>query len=97
MVQPPAGSFVVDPKGGVSSSTLPAAFQLEHVKAIGECVIAAFRKAKEAKSPLTEITVHYATFKLQARQLPYGALVYLIPQKAKTDSELLEASEAASA
>ncbi len=97
MVQPPAGSFVVDPDGRVSSSTLPAAFQVEHVKAIGQCVMAAFRKAKDAKTPLTEISVQYATFKLQARQLPYGALVYLIPQKGRTDSELMHAAQAGSA
>ena len=87
LVQPPAGSFMVDAEGQVSSSTLPAAFRSEHVKAIGRNVIAAFRDAKDAKIPLTELTVQYATFKLQARQLPYGALVYLIPKRGSTDTE----------
>lgn len=95
LMQPPAGSFVVDPEGRVSSSTLPAAFQLEHAKAIGQCVIGAFRKAKDAKMPLTELTVQYAAFKLQARQLPHGALVYLIPQKAKSETEFAHSAEAA--
>jgi hypothetical protein len=87
LVQPPAGSFTVDGAGRVVSCTLPASFHADHVKTIGQNVLNAFRRAKDAKITLTELTVQYAAFKLRAQQLPHGALVYLIPQKSVTDTD----------
>ncbi len=89
LVQPPAGSFIIDGNGQVVSSTLPHSFQVEHVKDLGAKVLATFRRAKEAKMPLTEFVVQYSAFKLQAQNLPYGALVYLIPQKPKPDTDFV--------
>ena len=40
----------------------------------------AFRKAKQAQMPLSEIIIHYAALKLLARELRGGAIVFVMPQ-----------------
>ena len=97
LLQPAGGSFTVDGAGRVVSCTLPAAFQAEHVKTIGQHVLAAFRKAKEIKIPLTEFTVKYETFKLRAQHLPHGALVYLVPLEPKLETDLIRPEAALAA
>ena len=80
LVQPPAGSFLVDHNGGISSSTLPASFSRDHIKFIGEKVLAMFNQASSIEIPLREVSVQYEGFKVQAKHLPSGALIYLIPR-----------------
>ncbi len=75
-----AGSFTLDRDGKVMTSTLPQSFPNDHLKAIGEQVIASFRSAKKAQMPLSEIVIHYAALKLMARELGGGAIVFLMPQ-----------------
>ena len=79
LVQPPTGSFLVDSAGQIFSSTLPSSFPIEDIKFIGEKVLAAFTQAAKAELPLRELFVNFETFKLQAKHLPSGALVYLVP------------------
>jgi hypothetical protein len=74
LVHLPAGSFTLDREGRVMTSTLPRSFPAEHL------VLAAFRSAKKAQIPLTEIIIHYAALKLLARELGGGAMVFLMPQ-----------------
>jgi hypothetical protein len=80
LVHLPAGSFTLDREGRVMTSTLPRSFPSEHLNAIGDQVLAAFRSAKKAQMPLSEITIHYAALKLLARELGGGAMVFLMPQ-----------------
>jgi hypothetical protein len=80
LVHLPAGSFTLDRDGRVMTSTLPQSFPSEHLKAIGEQVLASFRSAKKAQMPLSEIIIHYAALKLMARELGGGAIVFLMPQ-----------------
>jgi hypothetical protein len=79
LVKMPSGSFTLDRDGKVMSSTLPQSFPAEYVQEIGDHVLAAFGKAKKAQIPLTELVVHYATFKLLARELRGGAMIFLMP------------------
>jgi len=76
----PRGSFTVDRQGRILISTLPQLFPAAIVKDISEQVLAAFRAAQAAKSPLTELIVRYSTLKLTARELRGGAIVFLVPQ-----------------
>jgi len=62
------------------TSTLPQTFPADHVRAIGDHVLAAFRKAKQAQMPLSEIIIQYAALKVLARELRGGAIVFLMPQ-----------------
>ena len=79
LAQPPAGSFLIDGNGQIFSSTLPGSFPPDRVKFIGEKILAAFTQAAQAGLPLRELSVKYERFKFQARHLPSGALIYLIP------------------
>jgi hypothetical protein len=80
LVHLPAGSFTLDREGTVMTSTLPQSFPPEHLKAIGEQVLASFRSARKAQMPLSEMVIHYAALKLLARELGGGAIVFLMPQ-----------------
>jgi len=79
LAQPPAGSFLIDGSGQIFSSTLPPTFPPEHIKFIGEKILAIFTGAVKADLPLRELTVKFQKFRFQAKHLPSGALVYLIP------------------
>src|ERR1043166_554748 len=79
LVKMPSGSFTLDRDGKVMSSTLPQSFPGDYVRQIGDQVLVAFSKAKKAQMPLTELVVHYSTFKLLARELRGGAMIFLMP------------------
>ena len=83
LVQPPAGTFLIDATGKIFSSTLPATFPQEHVKFVGEKILSIFTAAAKAGLPLRELSVKYEQFKFQARHLPSGALIHLIPPDAE--------------
>jgi hypothetical protein len=80
LVALPSGSFTVDREGRVMTSTLPRSFPAEYLKGIADCVVEAFRNARKAQVPLTELIIHYATFKLLARELRGGAMIFLMRQ-----------------
>jgi len=80
LVHLPAGSFTMDRDGKIMTSTLPQSFPSEHLRAIGDHVLASFRSAKKAQMPLAEIVIQYSAMKLLARELRGGAIVFLSPQ-----------------
>jgi hypothetical protein len=84
LVKLPSGSFTLDRAGKILSSTLPQLFPQEYIRDIGERVLTAFNQAREAQMPLAELVVHYSTFKLLARELPGGAMIFLVPLNAGT-------------
>lgn len=75
----PSGSFTVGPDGRIMSSTLPSAFPKELVNEIARNVQATLRDAAEAELPLTELVVHYPSFKIVARSMRGNALIFLAP------------------
>lgn len=79
LVQPPAGSFLIDASGNIFSSTLPPTFPQERLKFIGGKILAIFTGAAKAGLPLRELSVKFEAFKFQAKHLPSGALIHLIP------------------
>ena len=83
----PRGSFTVDPDGRVIASTLPHSYPEELAQDIAGAVLAAFRSAKAARLPLTEIVIHYSSLKLYARQLRGGAIIFLVPQTLSNKSQ----------
>ena len=80
----PSGSFTVDRQGQLMTSTLPRSFPSESLQEIGSCILQAFCNARKAQLPLTEVVVHYAAFKLMARELRGGAMIFLMPQSPNT-------------
>jgi len=75
----PTGCFSLDPDGRVISSTLPTTFPEEVIAEIGETVLTTFQEAHKAGLGLTEVSVHYASLRITARDLHGGALVFLNP------------------
>lgn len=77
LLRVPCGSFTVSRAGQVMTSTLPQAFATAHIRAISEHVLAAFRLAKAAEIPLTELVISYAALKLVARDLRGSVVVFI--------------------
>ena len=76
----PSGSFTVDREGCVLMGTLPSSFPAALVKDIAQQVRAAFGEAAAAQLPLTELVIHFPSFKIAARELRGGAIVFLSPR-----------------
>jgi hypothetical protein len=76
----PSGSFTVDRRGRVVIGTIPSNFPAGLVEEIGAQIVAIFREAQEARLPLSQLTVHFASLKITARELRGGAIIFLSPQ-----------------
>jgi hypothetical protein len=76
----PSGSFTVDSLGQILVSTVMQDYPRPWLIEIGRCAIHTFRSAREARLPLTEFVVYYAAFKVTARELRGGAIVFLTPR-----------------
>jgi hypothetical protein len=77
LVEFPKGSFTVDGRGKVLTSTLPRKFVTQHVQAIATAVLAAQKAARQNHSPLSELVVCFDGLKLVARDMRGGAIVFL--------------------
>jgi hypothetical protein len=75
----PAGSFTMDSRGRVVSSTLPHSLSAGQVREIGHHILAIFQGARNAQLPLYELVVNYGVFKITAREMRGGAIVFLSP------------------
>jgi hypothetical protein len=79
----PSGTFTVDALGRVVSSTLPQAVPEAVVLEIGQRVVAVFQGARKANVSFSEMIVQYATFKITAREMRGGAIIFLSPKAPK--------------
>jgi len=77
----PSGSFTVDASGRMLASTLPHSFPKEQINEIGEVLLAIFKDAEETALPLSEIEVRYGGFKITARSMRGGAIIFLKPKE----------------
>jgi hypothetical protein len=80
--QLPSGTITVNSGGEVVSSTVSTAYSPLLLREIGRTVLQLFREAREAQMPLAEITLHYASLRICARELRGGAIIFLFPQTA---------------
>ena len=76
----PSGTFTVDRDGRVLVGTLASSFPAELVGDISQRVLATFHEAAAAQLPLSELTIHYPSLKITARELRGGAQVFLSPR-----------------
>lgn len=82
----PSGSFTLDRDGEIIVSTVSSTFPVLTVKDIGQRVLDTFREAQEAHLPLAELVIHFGGFKIVARELRGGAIVYLSPKNIITST-----------
>jgi hypothetical protein len=73
----PTGTFTVDAQGQVVSSTVPQSVPAELVQEIGEAVVSVFQGARKANVAFSEMVAQYATFKITAREMRGGAIIFL--------------------
>jgi hypothetical protein len=76
----PNGTFTVDAQGGVISSTVPQSVPAAQLEDIGRHVVSIFREAREARGSFSELVVQYAAFKITAREMRGGAIIFLSPK-----------------
>ena len=80
----PQGTFTIDSHGRIVSSTLPHSLSAGQVRDIGQHILAIFQGARTAQLPLYELVVNYGVFKITAREMRGGAMVFLAPIAAET-------------
>jgi len=80
--QLPTGSLTVDRDGQVVTSTVSSTYPKPLLRDIGHEVLALFREARDAQMPLAEISLHFASLRITARELRGGAIIFLFPQAA---------------
>jgi hypothetical protein len=76
----PSGTCTVDAEGTVISSTVPQYIPLPLLEEIGRQVVAIFREARDARAGFSELVVQYAAFKITAREMRGGAIIFLSPK-----------------
>jgi len=79
LVRLPSGSFTIDGKGNILTSTVPRSFPAAQMQKIGRAVLAAFRAAQATELPVSELIVDYPALKLTAREMKGGAIIFLSP------------------
>lgn len=80
--QLPAGTVTVDRNGRILTSTVPSAFSQTLLKDIGSDVLELFREARSGQMPLVEISLHFGSLRITARELRGGAIIFLFPKTA---------------
>jgi hypothetical protein len=78
----PSGSLTVDRNGNTITSTISSAYPASLLKEIARDVLKLFQEARDAQMPLAEVSVHFASLRVTARELRGGAIIFLFPQTA---------------
>jgi hypothetical protein len=78
----PSGSLTVDRNGNTITSTISSAYPSSLLKEIARDVLKLFHEARDAQMPLAEVSLHFASLRVTARELRGGAIIFLFPQTA---------------
>ena len=82
-VQPlPTGTITVDRKGHIIASTVSSAYPKSLLQGIGRDVLELLAEARVADMPLAEVSLHFGSLRITARELRGGAIIFLFPQTA---------------
>ena len=80
----PAGSMTVDRDGFVVTTTVSSVYPLALLNEIGNGVVSLFGEARAAQIPLAEVSLHFGSLRITAREIRGGALVFLFPQTSRS-------------
>ena len=80
--QLPTGTITVNRQGHIVTSTVSSGFPKKMLHDIGRDVIELFREARTAQMPLAEVSLHYGSLRITARELRGVAIIFLFPQTA---------------
>ena len=87
--QLPAGSVTVDRHGDIVTSTVSSTYPRDLLHEISADVLKLFREARSAQMPLAEVSLHFGSLHITARELRGGAIIFLLPQTALTPTPAL--------
>ncbi len=76
----PSGSFTIDAEGKIISSTVAQSVSPTLLKEISQQILAVFKGAHKARVQFSELVVNYEAFKITARELRGGAMIFLSPK-----------------
>ena len=82
VTQLPSGSITVNRAGKIVTSTVSSAYPAKLLQGVGKEVLALLREARSAQIPLAEVSIHFASLRITARELRGGAIIFLFPQTA---------------
>ena len=77
--QLPTGTITVDRQGRIVTSTVSSAFPKNLLHEVGRDVLELFREARVAQMPLAEVSLHFGSLRITARELRGGAIIFLFP------------------
>ena len=80
--QLPVGSLTVDRNGVIVTTTVSSAYPKALLGEIGRDVVSIFREARTAQMPQAEISLHFGSLRITARELRGGAIIFIFPQTA---------------
>lgn len=78
--QLPTGTITVDRQGDILTTTVSSAYPRSLLRDIGRDVLELFREARAAEMPLAEVSLHFGSLHITARELRGGAIIFLLPQ-----------------
>jgi hypothetical protein len=78
----PSGSLTVDRNGNTITTTISSAYPANLLKEIARDVLKLFQEARDSQMPLAEVSIHFASLRVTARELRGGAIIFLFPQTA---------------
>jgi hypothetical protein len=76
----PSGSLTIDRQAHILASTVSSLIPAEVLREIGRHVLRLFRDARTAQVPLTQLTLHFPSLQITARELRGGAMIFLTPK-----------------
>lgn len=76
----PTGSMTVDRNCQVLATTISSSCPPELIQDIGSQVLRLFREARKAQMPLSELSLHFPSLQITARELRGGAIIFLTPK-----------------
>jgi hypothetical protein len=80
--QLPSGTITVDRDGRIVASTVSTGYPKKLLQTIGHDVLELLREARLAQMPLAEVSLHFGSLRITARELRGGAIIFLLPQTA---------------
>ena len=81
----PSGSITVDRFGNIVTTTVPSSCPAKLLHSVTDEVLNIFREARGKQMAVAEISLHFASLRITARELRGGALIFLSPKTTLSD------------
>jgi hypothetical protein len=84
----PSGSLTVSRNGDILTSTVSSVYPQPMLTEIAREVLRQFNEAREARLSLAELSLHFASLRVTAREIQGGAVIFLSPKSAMSTTPL---------